>query len=170
MKFTFSKDGTNLKDVITQTNYYITALDICAISELYNIPTILTCRTPIPYLAVNNIAFTSKIQSGNCFIILSSSYKGVNSKNGLIFGNISKNETPLLNIAELGETYNQLTTNNIESVAEYLAFSKEQYKTTVIKRGKRKIVVNSSNRSKKTTTLKVKKMGAKIKVVKPIKP
>ena len=156
------KTGTNLKDIITPIHYHITALDMCAISELYNIPIILACRTPIPYLGLNYIAFSTEKALEKCIIVLSSSYKSVNSKTGLVLGCISKNETSLLSIAELGNTFNEFTKNNINSVAEYLAFSKEKYKTEVIKRSKKKVkLIIGSKPQKKDTIIKVKKRQQK---------
>ena len=134
-------NGTSIKDIVTPTNYYITALDLCVIAEQYNIPIILTCRTPIPYLAVNSIAFIKEKQPKNCFIILSGSYKAVNSKKGPVFGILNRDKSSLLNVAELGNTYNELVTHKTMSLIDYLSFSKEKYKITVIKRGKKKPVI-----------------------------
>jgi hypothetical protein len=157
-------NGTSLKDIITPTNYYITALDLCVIAEQYDIPIIVTCRTPIPYLAVTSIAFTKEDEPRNCLVVLSGSYKEVNSKKGPVLGCISKNKSQLLNVAEMGDAYGEFSTNKINSVINYLAFSKEKYKKTIIKRGKKKGIIIDEEKSS-VAPPKVKKKTERIRVI-----
>ena len=160
-------NGTSIKDIVTSTNYYITALDLCIISEQYNIPIILTCRTPIPYLNINSIAFITEDAPQKCLIVLSGYYKAVTSKKGPVFGILNKNKSPLLNVDALGNTYNELVTHKTTSLIDYLLFSKEKYKITVIKRGKKKPIIVDDD-EEKASIPKVTKKIKRIKVTNPL--
>jgi hypothetical protein len=116
-------------------------------------------------LNINSIAFITEDAPQKCLIVLSGSYKAVTSKKGPVFGILNKDKSPLLNVDALGNTYNELVTHKTTSLIDYLLFSKEKYKITVIKRGKKKPIIVDDE---KASTPKVTKKVKRIRVTNPL--
>ena len=75
----------------------------------------------------NKVSFINTENPTSCYIILSGAYREVLSKTSPIYGLITKAKSPNLLIESMGENFNELITNNHNTLVNYLLFSKESY-------------------------------------------
>jgi len=136
------KNGTPIEDIITNTNYYLTVMDFFVLSQKYQIPLIILCRTKIPTTNSKFISFiTPSDDTDGCYIIFAGSFAAAKSNTSPIYGILTRDESMRLNISTMNEAYENITKLNITSLTAYIQRAKLAAKLGKRIRKKAKIIV-----------------------------
>lgn len=112
--------GAPLDVIITTTNYYLTAMDICLLSFHYDLPVILLSRSKISTIGGKFISFIKNIEETDiCYIIYSAASYTSDSSKSPSYAIIEKDETIQLSTVLLGSYYNKLISNNYSDITRY---------------------------------------------------
>ena len=119
--------GLPIEDVITTTNYYLTAMDFFFLSRKYNVPVILLSRTK---LVTSESKFMSFINDNKdiCYIIYCGPSYNSDSSKSPNYALVSRDDTIKLAAVEMKGTYNEITTNNFVNENQYILQTMENIK------------------------------------------
>jgi hypothetical protein len=135
------KNGTDIRDIITTTNYYLTTLDFFLLSQHYNIPLILLGRAKIPTTFSQYISFINgDVQA--CYIIFCGGFSEVTSEKGPIYGILSNENIIKLSVSKMQEGYENITKLNIKTIESLIKRAKNA--AILGKRKKRVVVIKKS--------------------------
>jgi hypothetical protein len=144
------QNGTPIDVIITTTNYYLTAIDLCLLSFHYDLPLILLSRSKISTIGGKFISFIKNIeQTDICYIVYSGASYTSDSSKSPSYAIVEKDEIIQLSTVILGYYYNKITSNNYNDLTRYLNdaiinIGKEKRVFKVrIKKGKKKIKIKS---------------------------
>ena len=140
--------GTALDDIITSTNYYLTALDFFLLSKRFNIPLILLCRTKIPTVNSRQISFLQN-KTDTCFVILCGKFSLVNSDTSPTYGIVSRDESIQLDTSQIN-SFGLLTKNNTVDLDSYLQRTRQ--------------AIGLEKRIRKSSTVKVQRAKTTVRV------
>ena len=140
--------GTPLDVVITSTNYYLTAMDLCLLSFYYKLPLILLSRSKLSTTGGKFISFIKDKESADlCYIIFSGPSYTSDSSKSPSYAIVEKNGSTQLSTVLLGSYYNKITSNNYTDINRYfensminVAKEKRVFKVR-IKKGNKKIKI-----------------------------
>jgi hypothetical protein len=102
------KNGADIRDIITTTNYYLTTLDFFLLSQHYNIPLILLGRAKIPTTFSQHISFINGDVPA-CYVIFCGGFSEVTSEKGPIYGILSNEDIIKLSVSKMQEGYKNIT-------------------------------------------------------------
>ena len=113
--------GTPIDVIITTTNYYLTAIDLCLLSFHYDLPIILLSRSKISTIGGKIISFIkNKDEVDICYVIYSAASYTSDSSKSPSYAILEKEETIQLSTIILGKYYDKLTSNNYNDLTRYL--------------------------------------------------
>jgi len=141
--------GVPLSDVITPSNYFLTSLDFFLLSNNFNIPLILLCRTKIPSLFSPYVSFMAR-ESQGCYIIFAGGYSNTETNNSPNYGILSKSDSIQLSIADMGDSFEQITKLNITTLDSFI--KRTTLAKALAKQKKPKVKVKLGPRVKKIKT------------------
>tara|TARA_B100000795_G_scaffold199322_1_gene153171 strand:- start:15960 stop:21974 length:6015 start_codon:yes stop_codon:yes gene_type:complete len=144
--------GTDIRDIITSTNYYLTSLDFFLLSQHYKIPLILLGRGKIPTTFSQYISFINN-NSDECYVIYCGGFSEVTSDKGPIYGILSDENMIKLSTSKMGNGYTNITKLNIKSLDAYIKRAKQA--AILGKRKKRTVVVKKPHVVKKKGKIKI---------------
>ena len=162
--------GSSLNDIITPTNYYLTTMDFFLLSQIYQLPLVVLCRTKIPTTFSQYISFISS-DTDHCYIILTGGFSGVNSDTPPLYGLLHRDGSIQLSIANM-PAYTTIISNNISTMEEYLSYSlaamkrekRIRRKPMSIKRGSVTVTVQPSTKSSTKPGIKIKKKSNRVRL------
>ena len=126
--------NTNLLDILTPSNYYLTTLDFCILAHHYQLPLILLCRTNIRGLRSKTLSFI-KGATEKCYIILMGGLAPTaNSNRSPHYGLITRDLSPQLSTTLLDATFTHITRLSAPTTEDFLTLTKQ---TTILKVKKR---------------------------------
>jgi len=131
--------GVPIADIITPSNYYLTTLDFFLLSQSYNIPLIILCRTKIPTMFSQYVSFILK-DTPDCYIIMSGGFANADSIHSPNYGLITRNESIQLSIPDLGDVFTKINGLNIANLDSFITRASQA--KILAKRKKTKISVN----------------------------
>ena len=150
------QSGTDIENIITIHNYYLTTIDLFILSQKFNIPIIVL--TGVGNIWINKSKKLSWIKDRDyCYIIYSASWNIPNKTP--TYGLLVKNDNIQIPIADLKakKIFNEMTQNNLITLDDFITMSKDIGK----KNKKSSMVIQlRSNESKKSH--KPKKLKKKI--------
>ena len=113
--------GTPIDVIITSTNYYLTAIDLCLLAFHYDLPLILLSRSKLSTIGGKSISFLkNKKNSDICYIILSGASYRSDSTSPPGYAILENQDSIQLSTVLLGPYYNELTSNNYTDITRYL--------------------------------------------------
>ena len=139
------KNGTPIEDIITTTNYYLTVMDFFVLSQKYQLPLIILCRTKIPTTASKFISFINGEVDG-CYIIFAGSFANAKSNVSPIYGILTRDDSLRLNTGTMNEAYDNITKLNITTMDAYIQRAKLAAKLGKRVRKKVKVAVKRGPR------------------------
>jgi hypothetical protein len=139
------KAGTSIENIITTTNYYLTVMDFFVLSQKYQLPLIILCRTQIPTTNSKFISFINGDVDG-CYIIFSGSFASAKSNVSPKYGILTRDDSAQLNIITMNKAYDDITKLNITTVDAYIQRAKLAAKLGKRVRKKVKVIVKKGSR------------------------
>ena len=113
------QNGTNLIDVITESNYYLTLIDIFLLSKHFGISCVLLCRTKISLFGKEFISYIDD-KNSHSYYIYCSKFNEANSETTPIYGLLNKNGNIQISNSLMGDDYDIFKNNNINNIEEFI--------------------------------------------------
>ena len=148
------KRGTEIENIITTTNYYLSMMDFFFLANHYNIPLILLSRSKVINSPFKYISFINDPNSTEtCYIIFSGASYNSDSNKSPNYGLVSYENSIILSPFLFEDSYKKITSNNFNNVSDFFQKTNE-----IIRNQKRvRIRVNGKLVDKKKIKIKIKR-------------
>jgi hypothetical protein len=139
------RGGTGLVDIITTTNYYLTIMDFFVLSQKYNLPLIVLCRTKIPTTSSKFISFISG-EFQHCYVLFAGGFALAKSNTPPTYGILSRDDSIRLSIARMEDGFEKITKLNITNLDQYIQRAQLAAKLGKRVRKKAKVTVKTTGK------------------------
>ena len=129
----------------TTTNYYLTIMDFFVLSQKYNLPLIVLCRTKIPTTSSKFISFISG-EFQHCYVLFAGGFALAKSNTPPTYGILSRDDSIRLSIARMEDGFEKITKLNITSLDQYIQRAQLAAKLGKRVRKKAKVTVKTTGK------------------------
>ena len=143
---------TPLEDIFTESNYYLTPLDFMILATDLKLPLVLICRTHIPTIFSDSVAFFRNSKATTVFIVLSGAWNLRKSAVPPVYGIVTTTgyaEIPVSKLSDASDVYEDLTKLKITTIDEFVKRYDIAKKLESKKRVKVKVVESSKPKARK---------------------